>query len=179
MNFVGVQDGKWLVSLDAHVNNEGFVRHEITRFEFDLRCLLKTDQLAPSPHLGGQVVVPHELMKGSWLPEDWGMTFIEPGLRTVYSFVFGVPAEASFVLLHGYLDYPRGSHSAEVLAAVPSAQALAKSNDVTTRRQEIDLKRVFCRPSGHRSARSVSQGAPPSPWPSAAAAGVRLGGVTP
>jgi hypothetical protein len=121
LNFVGVQHGKWLVSLDAHVNNEGFVRHEITRFDMELRCLLKTDRLATSPELGGQVVVPHQLLQGSWLPGGSEMTFIEPGLKTIYSFVFGVPVEASFVLLHGYLDYRDGGHSAEVLAAVPPA----------------------------------------------------------
>jgi hypothetical protein len=128
VNFVGVQDGKWLISLDAHVNNEGLVRHEITRFDMELRCLLKTDRITTSPELGGQVVVPHELLKGSWLPKNWGITFIEPGLKTVYSFVFSIPVEASFVLLHGYLDYRDGGHSAEVLAAVPPAGSPANSH---------------------------------------------------
>ena len=123
VNFVGVQDDKWLVSLDAHVNNEGLVKHEITRFELELRCLLKNDHITTSPSLGGQVVVPHVLLNASWLPEDWQMTYIEPGLKTVYSFVSSVPVDASFVLLHGYLDYENGSHSAEVLAAVPPADA--------------------------------------------------------
>jgi hypothetical protein len=122
VHFVGLQDGKWLVSLDAHVNNEGLVRHEITRFDLELRCLLKTDEITTSLALGGQVVVPHELVKASWLPKDWGMTFIEPGLKTVYSFVYSIPVEASFVLLHGYLDYRDGGHSAETLAAVPSVE---------------------------------------------------------
>lgn len=128
VNFVGVQDGKWLVSLDAHVNNDGLVRHEITRFDLDLRCLFKTDRLATSPELGGQVVVPRELLRASWLPEGWGMTFIEPGLKTVYSYVFAVPVDASFVLLHGYLDYSRGGHSAEVLAVVPPLESPAASD---------------------------------------------------
>jgi hypothetical protein len=127
VNFVGVQDGQWLVSLDAHVNNEGLVRHEITRFDLELRCLLKTDRLATSPELGGQVVVPHELLQASWLPKYSGMTFIEPGLKTVYSFVSSVPVETSFVLLHGYLDYPDGGHSAEILAAVPPTESAATS----------------------------------------------------
>jgi len=129
VNFVGVQDGKWLVSLDAHVNNEGLVRHEITRFVLDLRCLFQADRLATSPELGGQVAVPRELLRASWIPEGWGMTFIEPGLNTVYSFVFAIPVEASFVLLHGYLNYPDGSHSAEVLAAVPPWESPASAHE--------------------------------------------------
>lgn len=121
VKFVGIQDGNWIVSLDAHVNNEGFVRHEITRFEFEIRCLLKSDRNKTSPELGGQILVPHELIRGSWLPSNWRMTFIEPGLNTVYSFVSSVPLDATFVLLHGYLDYRDAGHAAETLKAVPPA----------------------------------------------------------
>ena len=48
-------------------------------------------------------------------------TVVVGGLCAYY--LSSVPVEASFVLLHGYLDYPDGGHSAEVLAAVPPTES--------------------------------------------------------
>jgi hypothetical protein len=120
VKFVGVQDNFWLVSLDAQVDNEGFVRHDIRRFGFDVRYLNRDDSIVTSPELGGQVDIRRKLVQGSWLPQNWSSTFLEPGARTVYSFVSRIPTDASFVLLHGLLDCgEQATHSAEMLCVVP------------------------------------------------------------
>ena len=73
--------------------------------------------------IGHQTVIPHVLGAGSWLAPEWEASFIEPGLKTRYSFVTHVPAHAAFVLLHGRLVYGDGAtlHTAESLVTVPPA----------------------------------------------------------
>jgi hypothetical protein len=122
--FVGAQADHWLVDVQAFVNNEGLVRHVIRTFSFELRCLYPDDELVDGgPQIGHQTLIPHVLKEGSWLPGDWEATFIEPGLRTRYSFVTLVPSSVSFVLIHGLLIYgdQRVAHTAESLVRVPSA----------------------------------------------------------
>jgi hypothetical protein len=131
VRFVGRHDGAWIVSLDAAVSNEGQVRHEISRFGFDLRYLRTTDPIEFADDLGGQLRIPHLLLESSWLPKDWQSTFIEPGLKTLYSFVHVVPADAAFVLLHGTLDYRDAVHTAERLRVVPTAAANNKPVDTS------------------------------------------------
>jgi hypothetical protein len=122
--FVGEQGNQWLVDVQAFVNNEGLVRHVFRTFSFDLRCLYAGDELVEGgQQIGHQTVIPHVLKEGSWLPGDWAATFIEPGLRTRYSFVTSVPSRASFVLLHGLLVYGDShvAHTAESLVRVPAS----------------------------------------------------------
>jgi hypothetical protein len=132
VRFVGRHNGRWIVSLDAAVNNEGQVRHDIRKFEFNLRCLSEDDRIEFSDELGGQLLVPHLLLEGSWLPKWWSATFIEPGLKTVYSFVYALPADARFVLLHGTLDYKMAAHTAERLRLVPEDVDVSPGEAVDT-----------------------------------------------
>jgi hypothetical protein len=122
--FIGEQQQRWLVDVRALVNNEGLVRHTFRDFSFELRALYHDDDLVDDDEtIGGQTRVPHLLRRGSWLPENWTESFIEPGLRTRYSYVTSVPVRASFVLLHGLLLYGDGDgrigHTAECLVEVP------------------------------------------------------------
>jgi len=126
VGFVGEQREHWLVDLQAFVNNEGLVRHTFRVFKFELRCLYDNDAvLDGGDDMGGQTLIPHLLRQGAWLPEEWGESFIEPGLRTRYSYVASVPRRAAFVLLHGVLVYGDGrvTHTAERLVHVPAASA--------------------------------------------------------
>src|SRR5438132_3184136 len=43
VNFVGVQDGSWLLEVVALVENKGKVRHTVKKFDFDLRYLKPGD----------------------------------------------------------------------------------------------------------------------------------------
>lgn len=122
IDFVAKHRDHWIVSLDAFVNNMGQVRYEVTRFTFDLRCLYSDDPITDDDKaIGCQVVIPHLIRDGSWLPHGSSGSFIEPGLQTRYSYVAAVPIRASVALLHGLLDY-RGTdfiHTPERLAQVP------------------------------------------------------------
>jgi hypothetical protein len=125
VGFVGRQQQRWLIEVRALINNEGLVRHTCRELSFDLRCLFEADALIDGDAtIGGQTLVPHVVAHASWLPDDWDETFIEPGLRTRYSYVTSLPDHASFVLLHGFLAYGDGRvvHTAECLLKVPAAE---------------------------------------------------------
>jgi hypothetical protein len=123
--FVGRQNDHWLVELGACVENKGQALQKIQDFTFDLRTLDTGDAVVDGPErINHQVNFPNRVRKGSWLPADWGWTFIEPGVRTKYSYLASVPLSARFVLLHGrfgYGDAKREFHTAEAVAVVPDA----------------------------------------------------------
>lgn len=124
VRFVSLQREDWLVELAAIIENNGTVRYSTSDFTFELRCLYPEDPLTPGgAEIGGQVYVPHVLAAGSWLPQDWSATLIEPGLTARYSYVTSVPRRATAVLLHGAFRYEsaedKNRHTAETLEAVP------------------------------------------------------------
>jgi hypothetical protein len=122
INFVGEQDGFWLTELIARFENKGKVQHRISDFKFDLFALYAEDKIVSADEFGGQVFFPHKVIAGSWLPKKWEYTFIDPGVSTHYSFVASVPKEMTYVILHGWFQYPNGreSHSAEMTIPVPT-----------------------------------------------------------
>jgi hypothetical protein len=121
MNFIGQQDGKWIVELIAYLENKGKVQHTFSDLSFDLEALYQGDRVEPNETYGGQAFFPHQLAKRRWIPP--GKYFIESGLRAKYSYVAEVPLEATFLMLHGGFTYEnqRASHTAERTMAVPSA----------------------------------------------------------
>jgi hypothetical protein len=121
MNFVGRQDGYWIVELIAYLENKGKVQHRFSDLAFDLEALFASDPVRPSEQYGGQAHFPHEVAKRSWLPS--GSYFIEPGIKAKYSYVAQIPAEASFAMLHGRFTYENQPawHTAERTLVVPNA----------------------------------------------------------
>lgn len=168
INFIGEQDGSWIVELIAHLENKGKVRHWFSDLNFDLAALFQSDQLQAKEEMyGGQAIFPNEIEKRPWIPN--GRYFIEPGLRNKYSFVARVPKEASFLILHGRFTYENqaASHTAERTAAVPTgpdAGNNSRSANHTVRRQEDQNQGVArsTAPIKHssRSARSTSDRTP-------------------
>jgi hypothetical protein len=133
VNFVGMQDDQWLVEVLALLENKGQVKHSISDFTFDLRCLSAGEALRH----GGEVInyqleIPQKIKEGSWMPRGWDYTFIEPGIRTRYSFITSVPVSASFVLVHGRFFYSKEDfHTADRLIKVPvSVGASGLEDDV-------------------------------------------------
>ena len=118
---IGQQASSWIVELLALVDNKGKVRHTIREFRFDLRYLNEGDQIAAGgPKIGEQVNVFRKAQEGSWMPPDWGYTFIEPGVNTRYSFISSLPSTATFALLHGRFAYEGSDdfHTADCMIAV-------------------------------------------------------------
>lgn len=133
VSFVVKQQGHWLAEAVAFVENKGLVRHDIVKFTFSIRYLLPTDPIEARE--GFLAYVPHKGGNGSWLPEGWGNTFIEPGLRTRYSSPIAIADNASAVLIHGKFYYPDGDwHTADKLVLVPTKNGAVSPSDSRSER---------------------------------------------
>jgi hypothetical protein len=129
IGFVGTLNDEWLVEVQAFVDNKGLVRHVFRKFDFSLRCLYETDPIKEGgKEINYQTEIPHVIKTGSWMS---GAHYIEPGLRTRYSYVATIPRTASFVLLHGRFEYEGGEyeHTADKLIKVPEEQEKANEKE--------------------------------------------------
>lgn len=119
MNFIGTQDGKWLVELIANLENKGKIQHKFSDLSFDLAALFRSDVVRPSQRFGGQAFFPHQISQHPWIPP--GDYFIEAGNKAKYSYVTQVPDETSYLMLHGSFTYKNqdACHTAERTLPVP------------------------------------------------------------
>ncbi len=124
VDFVSLERGHRVVTLNAYVENKGFVRHELTGFDFELRYARRSDPLVDGDaSIGHQARIPLTLKSGSWLAASGGRAFVDPGLSTRYSHIASLPEESWLLLLHGWLSFQHGGrsyrHAADTLVAVP------------------------------------------------------------
>ena len=118
VNFVRLQGDFWIVEAVANIENKGLVRHRTPKFTFSIRYLTAADPVEPDARFG--VRLPHSAAKGSWLPDDWDKSFVEPGIHTRYSAPARIPKEATTILIHGKFHYENDEwHTADKLLAVP------------------------------------------------------------
>lgn len=118
VNFVRLQGDFWIVEAVANIENKGLVRHRTPKFTFSIRYLTAADLVEPDARFG--VRLPHSAAKGSWLPDDWDKSFVEPGVHTRYSAPARIPKEATTILIHGKFHYENDEwHTADKLLAVP------------------------------------------------------------
>jgi hypothetical protein len=126
VNFVSIHQDVWLVELIASVENKGLVTHQIADFSFKLRCLFPEDAVEVTGRKANfQTNFPHKLKTGTWLPNQWGNSFVRPGVCTRYVFVTDVPKRAVAVVLSGRFRYPEREsfHTAVKLVKVPGASS--------------------------------------------------------
>ena len=122
-NFVGIQDGKVLCEVLAQLENKGVVPLKIKDLRFKVRGLYEDNEIKKGDDsIRGQIIVPHLLLEGSWVPEHWNYTFIYPGVKTEYNYIAAVPLNTSFVRVEGSFSYDRegASHHAAKLQKVPN-----------------------------------------------------------
>jgi len=125
VNFVAEHQDVWLVELLASVENKGSVTHQIADFSFKLRCIFPEDAVEETGKKANfQTNFPHKLKEGTWLPNQWGNTFVRPGICTNYVFVTAVPKRAVAVVLSGRFRYPEKNafHTAVKVRKVPGTQ---------------------------------------------------------
>ena len=124
MNFVGKQGEWWIVELIANLENKGKVQHKFRDLSFDLEAMFQGDSLETSDKFGGQAYFPHPILRGPWVPS--AEYFIEPGVRSKYSFVARVPSGISYLMLHGRFSYQKQKawHSAEKTVKMPLDEGL-------------------------------------------------------
>jgi hypothetical protein len=143
IDFIGQQDDFWIVEFAAIVENKGRVRHKIQTFELDVDALFEDDAVETNVCYGDQAYFPHNIIDGSFLPESSGFFFIDPGVKSRYSFIGRVPKKATMVMFHWRFEYPHQrwsrvflrrtaqrapqlSHSGEKTALVPREQTCPK-----------------------------------------------------
>lgn len=122
VNFVGKQGDEWMIEVLGELENKGTVPHKMTDLKFNLKYLKADDHAEENANYGGQIDIKHELKDGSWLPSIEGIySRLYPGITMRYNFIYKVPADASFVLIHGLLLYGKSDEQtrADRLVKVP------------------------------------------------------------
>jgi hypothetical protein len=125
IEFVGEQDNYWIVEVISTIDNKGKSQHKMNDFQFDINALMPDEEIETSEKWGGQVNFPHLVAEGSFLPEQLGHFFIDPGTKAKYSYISRIPKEASFVILHcrfNYMDERKYGHTAEKTVPVPKSK---------------------------------------------------------
>lgn len=126
VNFIGLHKGQWVVEILGLLHNKGSVPHSIHSLRFELRSLSNGEDLIDGEaNIRGQVLFSNVIKEASWIPEKADVDMvIHPGVSLRYNYVYRVPEEVAFVLLHGILDYEdRGlQHRADRMLKVPESK---------------------------------------------------------
>ncbi len=109
LEFVGKQDGKWLVEIIALVTNRGFVRHWYQDFRVAVRYLLPNDQITD-----GDARINYQLCCTRTIDERIdgkrryfaNAMYIDPRLTFRHSYVTFVPSEATIVWVQCSFQFP-------------------------------------------------------------------------
>lgn len=123
INFIGEQEGFWIVEVIAILENKGKVQHQIKTFRFDLNAIFSGEKIETSQEWGGQVNFPQPVAEGSFIPEQFMYFIVGPSVTAKYSYVARVPRNATFLILHCWFKYSddRGySHTMEKTVRVPN-----------------------------------------------------------
>ena len=122
-NFVGWHQGVVVAEVVAVLENKGIVPLKIKHFGFKVRALMQSDApIAGGEDVRNQLLFPHVVAEGLFVPGSWGYSFVFPGVKTEYSYVTTIPAEAAYLRVQGdfeYLDHAGESHHAAKVLRVP------------------------------------------------------------
>jgi hypothetical protein len=118
--FIGRQDGKWLLEVSGRLVNKGKVRHQMENATLNIRYLLPTDPVVESEKesQSRQVSFPHSIGRRS----IWWDSYIDPGLEFRNSYLTWVPEEATYILLLCKFRYIKGRYwPAQRVLRVPTS----------------------------------------------------------
>ena len=121
VNFVGKQKEEWLIEILGFIENKGMVPYEISNLIFDVKYLLNTDTLQENPKYDEQIDIKNILNSKSWISSiSDSKPKIYPNISMRFNYIYKVPPETSFVLVHGLLVYSNGHEMrADKLIKVP------------------------------------------------------------
>ena len=106
INFVGKQGDEWLIEILGLLENKGKVPHKMSNLQFDVKYLKGSDPLDENAKFGDQIDIKNMLKASSWLPSaDDVFARLYPGVSMRYNYIYKVPADATYLLVHGLLDY--------------------------------------------------------------------------
>jgi hypothetical protein len=118
-NFLGIQKENIVTEVIATLENTGIVPLKIHTFTFKLRALFAEDEIrSGDKQIRFQIFFPHIVSEGSFVPESWEYTFVQPGVRTEYNFVCALPINTAFVRVESKFLYSvsgESHHAAKVL----------------------------------------------------------------
>lgn len=117
--FLGLQDGKWLLEVNGCLANRGKVRHLMKNATLNIRYLTAADRATESETEGHfrQVDFPHAIGRR----KIWWDSYIDPGLEFRNSYLAWVPAEAKYILVLCQFEYNRGKWPAQRVLKVPES----------------------------------------------------------
>jgi hypothetical protein len=160
VTFVRKQMRKWIVTVDALLENKAKVRHEFKDFTFDIRYTIPSDELEnviakdkAGKNIALSVKFPHSAAKGSWLedaegPEtrmDYGA--LEPGESDSWTFIACLPENATMILAccELYDEQSKESLEATKVVAVPEDEAASSMPRAHCYRWLVSIARSICR----------------------------------
>ncbi|MFB2121234.1 hypothetical protein [Parapedobacter sp. 2B3] len=125
INVIGKQNDFYIVELIAIVENRGKSQHKMEELKLDLDAVFVNDGVETSEEWGGQINFPNHLLTASYLPAGRGHFFVDPGTEAKYSYIFKVPIETNFLMLHSRFNYigrKRSEHAAEKTIKIDHAK---------------------------------------------------------
>lgn len=129
--FLGVQDGKWLLEISARLANRGHVRHLMKKANLNVRYLTAADPvLESSEDLYKQISFPHSIGRRT----AWWDSHIDPGLEFRNSYLAWVPTEATYILLLCSFEYGKGKWPAQRVLKVPERSDLRQRAETSKTR---------------------------------------------
>lgn len=130
VEFVGKQNGKWLIEVVAKLTNRPGVRHWYRQFRVVVRYLLPEDDISDGEkklnyQLYCQRSIDDRVNDSRYFSNA---SYIDPHLTFRHSYITFVPAEATFVWVQLKLVFPRrdGWHPWRKVEELKNAQRLFK-----------------------------------------------------
>lgn len=105
--FLGRQDGMWLLEVSARLANKGKVRHLMKDATLNIRYLTADDPIRESKNEDHfkQIEFTHEIERR----KVWWDSYIDPGLEFRNSYVTAVPENATYIILLCQFKYDKGN----------------------------------------------------------------------
>lgn len=107
VNFVGLEGDEWVVEILAFIENKGDVPHTIKEIYFGLRALERGKKIElGDDKIHGQAYFSELLSETTWMSkaqQEGQFGVLYPGISMRYNYVYKIPPNLSFLLLHGTL----------------------------------------------------------------------------
>ncbi len=115
--FLGKQNGKWIIEVSAKLANKGKVRHLMKDANLNIRYLTKNDKVEESIQEGHfkQIFFPNSIGKR----KAWWDSYIDPSLEFRNSYLASVPEEATYILILCKFNYEKDVWPAQRVLKVP------------------------------------------------------------
>jgi hypothetical protein len=121
----GPSEGQYAAEYVLTFENKGNTRVQTKQIELRVMGIKMGEEL--QDWKGARLRFPHKLvLDKKVMPENFGYTFFEPGIKQEYRYISRVPTDYQFIVVRGQFFYYNGSsHSAErVITVKPKEKAV-------------------------------------------------------